>query len=211
MSFMFTLHFCSFHAGTDLCICMSRDRLESLLTVSTTDLSSVISSYISRLMVSFPCSPGAVNRIKEIITNGVVKAATASSSSSFSPSGASVTIYQQHNPPPPSLPPMTHHKPHFQSGVRPFAFTFENLLNYNTSPKCFENNFSAKSADRADRIQSITLLRSLEYITYSLHYCQQYPIRTLSTVFSVWLHCCLKQSNTLTVTRKTVRGKLSQT
>lgn len=203
MSFMFTLHFCSFHAGTDLCICMSRDRLESLLTVSTTDLSSVsrevISSYISRLMVSFPCSPGAVNRIKEIITNGVVKAATASaSSSSFSPSGASVTIYQQHNPPPPSLPPMTHHKPHFQSGVRPFAFTFENLLNYNTSPKCFENNFSAKSADR---IQAIILLHSLEYITYSLHYCQQHPISTLSTVFSVWLHWCLKQSNTLTVMR----------
>ncbi|XP_068180874.1 KH homology domain-containing protein 4 isoform X2 [Antennarius striatus] len=60
----------------------------------------------------------AVNRIKEIITNGVVKAATASSSpSSFSPSGTSVTIYQQHNPPPPSLPPMTHHKPHIQSGM----------------------------------------------------------------------------------------------
>ncbi|XP_071402205.1 KH homology domain-containing protein 4 [Centroberyx affinis] len=60
----------------------------------------------------------AVNRIKEIITNGVVKAATASSSSSsFSPSGATVTVYQQHNPPPPSLPPMTHHKPHFQSGM----------------------------------------------------------------------------------------------
>ncbi|XP_026172872.1 KH homology domain-containing protein 4 isoform X1 [Mastacembelus armatus] len=59
----------------------------------------------------------AVNRIKEIITNGVVKAATASSSSSsFSPSAASVTVYQQHNPPP-SLPPITHHKPHFQSGM----------------------------------------------------------------------------------------------
>ncbi|XP_056299624.1 KH homology domain-containing protein 4 isoform X1 [Pseudoliparis swirei] len=56
----------------------------------------------------------AVNRIKEIITHGVVKAATASSSSPFSPSGASVTVYQQHHPPPPSL---NHHKPHFQSGM----------------------------------------------------------------------------------------------
>ncbi|XP_033983572.1 KH homology domain-containing protein 4 isoform X1 [Trematomus bernacchii] len=60
----------------------------------------------------------AVNRIKEIITNGVVKAATASSSSSsFPPGGASGTVYQQHNLPPPSLPPITHHKPHFQSGM----------------------------------------------------------------------------------------------
>ncbi|XP_067094825.1 KH homology domain-containing protein 4 [Osmerus mordax] len=59
----------------------------------------------------------AVNRIKEIITNGVVKAATATStalSSSYSPA---TVIYHHQNPPPPSLPPMTHHKPHFQSGM----------------------------------------------------------------------------------------------
>ncbi|XP_037532553.1 KH homology domain-containing protein 4 [Nematolebias whitei] len=64
----------------------------------------------------------AVNKIKEIIANGVVKAATASissspSSSSFSPSGAPVTIYNQQNPPPSSLPPVANQKPHFQSGM----------------------------------------------------------------------------------------------
>uniref|UniRef100_A0A3Q3D678 KH homology domain-containing protein 4 n=1 Tax=Hippocampus comes TaxID=109280 RepID=A0A3Q3D678_HIPCM len=59
----------------------------------------------------------AVNKIKEIITNGVVKAATASSSvsSSFSSTTPAVTVYQQ--APPPSLPPMAHHKPHFQTGM----------------------------------------------------------------------------------------------
>ncbi|XP_017270749.1 KH homology domain-containing protein 4 isoform X2 [Kryptolebias marmoratus] len=65
----------------------------------------------------------AVNKIKEIIANGVVKAATASSSSStststsFSPSRAPVTVYRQQNPPPSSLPPVTNHKSHFQSGM----------------------------------------------------------------------------------------------
>ncbi|XP_031432898.1 KH homology domain-containing protein 4 isoform X2 [Clupea harengus] len=49
----------------------------------------------------------AVNKIKEIITNGVVKAATSSNA-------AAVTVYQQ--PPPPAMPPMGH-KPHYQSGM----------------------------------------------------------------------------------------------
>lgn len=122
--FMFTQLFFSFHAGIDLCICTSKDRPESLLTVSIPEMISVRCGALSSYVTPFPLLfPGAVNRIKEIITNGVVKAATASSSvSSFSPGGAAVTIYQQHNPPPPSLPPLTHHKPHFQSGVRLFAF-----------------------------------------------------------------------------------------
>ncbi|XP_072536047.1 KH homology domain-containing protein 4 isoform X1 [Salminus brasiliensis] len=55
----------------------------------------------------------AVNRIKELITNGVVKAAT---SSSTSYNGATVTVYHPPGPPPPTLPPAGH-KPHFTGGM----------------------------------------------------------------------------------------------
>ncbi|KAG7272408.1 hypothetical protein CRUP_035603 [Coryphaenoides rupestris] len=59
---------------------------------------------------------GAVNRIKEIITNGLVKAVGAPPLSSFSHSPA--PVYQPHKPPPIPMPPMSHgHKPHFQSGM----------------------------------------------------------------------------------------------
>uniref|UniRef100_A0A673LHJ1 KH homology domain-containing protein 4 n=1 Tax=Sinocyclocheilus rhinocerous TaxID=307959 RepID=A0A673LHJ1_9TELE len=54
----------------------------------------------------------AVNRIKEIITNGVVKAATNSSYS-----GAMVTVYQQLGPAPAPTIPSAAHKPHYPGGM----------------------------------------------------------------------------------------------
>ncbi|XP_059402954.1 KH homology domain-containing protein 4 isoform X1 [Carassius carassius] len=54
----------------------------------------------------------AVNRIKEIITHGVVKAATNSSYS-----GATVTVYQQPGPAPVPTIPSAAHKPHYPGGM----------------------------------------------------------------------------------------------
>ncbi|KAJ3598058.1 hypothetical protein NHX12_001572 [Muraenolepis orangiensis] len=62
----------------------------------------------------------AVNRIKEIITNGLVKAVSATpASSSFGHAPAlPASVYQPHKLPPVSMPPMNHgHKPHYHCGM----------------------------------------------------------------------------------------------